>query len=313
MIRTHSKIALRFSDYDLADLTKPSVKKYISSQYNDEIFPPYIPFIGKLYTSTLAQILIYATAQNINNTDAEIIYNNTDGEKPLLEDRLYWDWDFKKDYREDNSDFKYTDIAIQPFQDGILPALFGVFQYAWALRGGFEKFNTIMDHVAVSNYYKFSLRSEKTDLNPDSNDAISLLPDTYYKLNNNLVTEEIKCLNPDAIFTFNGYKKQNHLKHLFPNNFRIFVINDPSWIKYGHYGYLNQNGRWSIRVNENIPKNDYIRGLVDNYCDQIKSNPISGKFWSTRIDCIKIYLLKYFVDWRQLSKKINPDSTRIPE
>lgn len=230
MDRTLSRISLRFSDYNLSELNKPSIKKYISSQYNDKIFPPYIPFVGKHYLVTPARILIYATAQNIDKTGAKNIYNNAGGDNYMLEDRLFWDWDFKKDYREVKRGFNYTDIAIQPFQDGILPALYGVFQYAWALRRGFENLNTVMDQVAVTNYYKFSLRINDNDLNPDSDEAKSIPPDSFYKLNNNLVTEEIKCLNPDAIFTFRGYNKLNHFKLLFPNEFRIFVINDPSWI-----------------------------------------------------------------------------------
>ncbi len=96
----------------------------LSTKTDDgKIFPPYVPFIGQNYNEF--GILVYFTAQNIKYNN----FRNSYQENYLkLTERLYYFDNFSKKYLENKMSFE--NIAINPYQTGMVAALLGVFIYA---------------------------------------------------------------------------------------------------------------------------------------------------------------------------------------
>ena len=86
------------------------------------LFPPYIPFVGKNYEEL--GTLAYSTAQNIKFDNFRNSYQKNISK---LTDRLYYFDNFKKKYPDNN--MSYQDIAIHPYQTGVIAALLGIFLY----------------------------------------------------------------------------------------------------------------------------------------------------------------------------------------
>ena len=273
-----SCLLTKFKNYDLRILAQ-YVDLLSTKTPSGEIFPPYIPLIGKNYEQF--RLLIYATAQNLPH-GSEIIEKYSQNYDKLVE-RLYYDWkDFSKKYPTDAFDF--SKVAIAPYQEGVLPALAGVFLYTFH-RALIKEFNEIQDHIAVSNYYKFSLRKNSKDFNPNKLNASN----DYFQLNDNLVRVEIEILRPDVIITFNG----RHVEVLKKGNYRVKTVNDPSWIKRGAGGLLRQHGTWG-RETSNIEDKEF-NNLVEYYANQLLGSYTKEK--KSKNDAAKIYLKKYFKDW----------------
>ena len=95
-------------------------------------------------------------------------------------------------------------------------------------------------------------------------------------------------MKPTVILSFNG----RHNKIIKEANFNLIKVNDPSWILQGGSGVLKQNSSWDKKTDD---KN--INNLIDSYLEQI-----DGKYMGKR-DAIKIYLMKYYTDWKNITKQ----------
>lgn len=253
-----------------------------------KIFPPYIPFVGNNYKEY--KILFYSTAQNIGFGNLRKTYQKN---FIKLTERLYYFDDFRKKYPKDK--MSYQNIAINPYQTGVIAALLGVYIFA---RYGkiIENLNEINNWIGISNYYKFSLNNGKSDINPET--KISKYVNNkeqiknYWQLNDELVKHELETLKPNIVLSFNG-RKINKLKQFTGKECKVIRINDPSWILQGGSGVFKENKSWWRKANS--CKDITINDLVNNYM-----NSISGDYErKNKKEHVKIYLLKYYSDWKK--------------
>jgi hypothetical protein len=268
-----------FKNWDLGSLSEYADSLSTKTE-EGQFFPPYVPLVGNKYERY--RILIYATAQNIppRNNLREQYSKNFD----KLIERLYYSPGFKKRYPEDRLDFH--EVAIGPYQLGVLPALAGVFIYT-IFHQKLRSFDEIQDHIGVSNYYKFSLHNKK-DINPNDLPSPDLPPpDEYFVLNDQLVSRELEVLKPAYVIAFRGRHVQQLLKK---RGFKVEVINDPAWILKGASGCLKQQGSWGHKVGE-IENNELVQ-IVNSYLNNLR-----GSYQGKR-DSVRIYLLKYHLDWQ---------------
>ena len=136
------------------------------------------------------------------------------------------------------------------------------------------------------NYYKFSLRKSKTDINPNTDLSKCMSPDSYWETNDTLSMLELEQLRPSVVISFNG----RHKEVIEKVGFNHIQINDPSWILQGGSGVLKENRSWFRLVDDSV-----AHQLVDSYLEQIDDN------YSRKKDAVKIYLLKYYDDWKNTS------------
>jgi hypothetical protein len=263
------------------------ILKNMSTKTDDGIiFPPYIPFVGQKYNDY--KILVYSTAQNIKYNGFRNLYvNNLD----KLTKRLYYFDDFKSKYPE-NTKMSYQHIAINPYQTGVVAALLGVFIYS-KFGKKIENLDEINNWIGISNYYKFSLNNRKTDINPETKIHKFIKDKTqindYWSVNDELVKMELNTLTPNYILSFNG-RKLNQLNTQM--NGKVIRINDPSWILQGggRYKPLKENGSWWKIANR--IKEKEINELINVYLEFIQGD------YKGKKDSIRIYLLKYYSEWR---------------
>ena len=267
----------KFKNWNLLDLEGDPLISTKTKQ--GKIFPPYIPFVGTHYKDF--KILIYATAQNFNINNQKM-YDPYEKNFDKLVERLWYQIDFKTKYPD--MAFRYTDISIAPYEEGVLPALAGIFIYTFWGQILLE-FDEIQDHLSVSNYYKFSLNDGK-DINPQKASA------SYWKLNDALVSEELEVLRPKHIIVFKGRHKKFLEDKQNEFSFKVHFINDPSWILHGHQGYCKPEGKWG----KSISNADHdIFQYIDSYLEVIKQSQSYG----SKIEAIKIYLLHYYLEWKK--------------
>jgi len=260
------------------------ILKNISTKTGDEIlFPPYIPFVGKNYNEF--KILVYSTAQNIKFDGFRILYQNNFDK---LTERLYYFDNFQRKYPDNN--MSYQNIAINPYQTGVVAALLGVFIYA-KFNKKIENLDEINDWIGISNYYKFSLNNGKTDINPETKIHSFINDETqikdYWSVNDELVKKELNALIPNHILSFNG-RKLNKLNEFMDG--KVIRINDPSWILQGGGGHLSKNGSW--RKVANGIKDKEINELINIYLKFITGD------YKGKKDSVRIYLLKYYSNWK---------------
>ncbi len=249
----------KFENYNIERLSV--YKSLMSTKNNKEIFPPYIPNIGKKYTKY--NLMMYGMAQSID--------------KPWNTLKM------KRKYEKVKQLYDATDyknIWIAPYK--VMLALAGIYIYV-VYDNLIESFDDIHDHIAVTNYYKFSLSDNGKDINPDSDLKKHLPPKLYWSENDELAKIELQLLKPVVILSFNG----RHNQIIKEEGFNVIKVNDPSWILQGGSGVLKPNKSWDRKIDDNN-----VHNLVDLYLDQI-----DGKYKSKR-DAIKIYLLKYYDDWK---------------
>ena len=269
-----------FQEYDISSLLEYSDTISSKTEDNQDVFPPYIPFIGNNYTEH--RILIYAMAQNIS--EGALVSRYTEHFDKLAE-RLWYDDSFAVKYPAQEFRFEHVDIA--PYQEGILPALVGIYLYC-RHSISLKSLDDVQEHLAVSNYYKFSLREDGKDLNPDT------LPspewDQYYEINDALVSKEIAVLDPQVVLAFGGRHVEvlNRMKASSTGSFDVIRINDPSWIKRGHSGCLKESGSWGRDVA--AWEHSGIEKLIDGYLGEMPD--LGGKS-----DPVRIYLKKYAKEW----------------
>ena len=271
------KLIAEFEKFDLCPLQK--YVKLISSKKGDRLFPPYIPLVGKSYEKF--KNLIYATAQNMAYDDNVTKRYSNHFDK--LVERLYYSENFDRKYPHDSLPYKEVDIA--PYSQGVLPALAGIFIYT-VCQEVLTNFDKIQDHIAVSNYYKFSLHvyGKKNDINPKNlGDAKD-----YWGLNDGLVSCELDVLKPNYVLAFHG-RHERVLKNLAKEkDFKLKIINDPAWILKGHGGCLKPQGSWGSKTSEIRDKVTIIEGYLKKL----------GNRYQGKKKAVKIYLLKYYLDWR---------------
>jgi len=265
-----------FKNFDLTLLKK--YERLLSTKTEDDrFFPPYIPFVGRYYAKY--KILLYATAQSINPDKDKMLVKQYSCNFDKLVERLYYSPDFERKYLQDTS-FDFSDIAIHPYQAGVLPALAGVFIYTM-LNQKIDSLSEIQEHIAVSNYYKFSLH-KKRDINPHNLES----PDKYWELNDELVLKELKVLEPSYLIAFQG----RHVQFLEKQGFKVTIINDPAWILRGGGGCLKPQGSWGRRLSE--IKDQEVVQLVDGYLSNLRD------LYQRKKEAVKTYLLKYHLDWQ---------------
>lgn len=264
------------------------ILKNMSTKTDDgRIFCPYVPFVGQKYNTY--KVLVYSTAQNIKYNRFRDLYANN---LSKLTERLYYFDDFKSKYPE-NPKMSFRQIAINPYQTGVLPALLGVFFYA-KFGKKIEVLDEINNWIAISNYYKFSLNNGNKDINPEAKkekmkkyigDHVQVKD--YWRVNDDLVKMELNTLSPDYILSFNGRKlsKLNAQK-----KGEVIPINDPSWILQGAGGALSENRSW-WQIAKRVREKE-INDLIDTYLDCVQGN------YKGKKDSIRVYLLKYYSEWR---------------
>lgn len=251
-----------------------------------KIFPPYIPFVGQSYNEF--RILVYSTAQNIKYDEYREMYQNNYNK---LTERLYYFKKFSKKYPEKGMSFR--DIGINPYGTGVVAALLGVFIFA-KFGKKIENLDDINNWIGISNYYKFSLNTGKSDIHPErtikghikNKEQIN----AYWKFNDDLVKKEIEFLQPKFILAFTG-RKIDKIKQIADKETQVIEINDPAcFFRFNCSGKLSKDGIWRRKAN-NI-KEIEINQLVDNYLNFINGNYKGHK------KNIRIYLLSYYSDWK---------------
>jgi len=262
------KLVENFTNWNLEEIE--IYRELISTRDDKAIFPPYIPFVGKSYEQF--GILIYAKAQNIALGDRyyEYLKNMTTEQRVR---RLY-------------DATTYPDVAIAPYNSGVIPALIGIYLYAkHHIR--LESFDEIQNCLAVANYYKFSLNKNGRDINPDSLGRLSN-PMQYRELNSKLCKHELNFLRPRTIVTFKGW----HNKFLRDNGYKIVEISDPSFILQGGWGHFRKGGSY-YKAADSV-KDRTAMELAAAYSEKCEGNyKVKNK-----IDSVRIYLLKYYQDWQ---------------
>ena len=270
-----------FSSWDCSKLG--AIKEDISSKTVDgEIFPPYIPFIGKDYAES--RTLFYGTANNFSPERHSDICDKwsalIENQREKLTARLFYTPSFDRQYPDEA--FEVPDFI---GSYGVAWGVLGIFLYARFGEKIYDK-RRILDKFALSNFFKFSLRRNGKDLNP--NKLRKTIPQEmkYLECNFDLVAKEIETLRPQTIIVYKGDKQARYLQSRFGNKVEIIAINDPAWIWLGANGYLEKNGKWAKEVsNVNDPE---AIALVDNYSEWCEKNSEGIK------NKLKIYLLHYF-------------------
>jgi len=248
----------------------------ISTKDDKGIFPPYVPFVGKSYEQF--RILIYAKAQNTPFGDKGLENTTTEQKVGQLCDKT-----------------TYRDVAIAPYNSGVIPSLVGIYLYAKEhIR--IESLDEIHNRLAVTNYYKFSLNKKGRDINPDylgkvpdPKDPARLCdPIPYRELNNKLCKHELDFLKPRTILSFKGW----HNSFLRDGGYNVVEISDPAFILYGGGGHFRKGGRYYDAA-ESV-KDATAKELAKSY-----SEKCGGRYKTmNKIDSVRIYLLKYYSDWQ---------------
>lgn len=274
--------------------------EYISSIRNRDdnaIFPPYIPFVGEFYSETEHEnpkIFIYGTAQAFKKDgDFHDTYENNFDK---LMRRLYYGQQ-GKDLYDITAQSAFDQICIEPYASGILPALAGLYLYINRNERSktYDDLNQIHRRIAVSNYYKFSLRTAKNkDWNPERNmEGLT----KYYEINDNLVRKELNILKPDIVIVgFAGHRDKSEVFSKV-KDIKVIQVNDPAWIR-RRPKCLTGNGSWSsVSIDDGIDK------IIEEHTKKI-INQESGlpSYRNIEGDYIKRYLRYYADEWY---KKMN--------
>lgn len=181
------------------------------------VLDPYVPFVGPGYEA--GGILVYATAQNLAGVEHRYRDELTPGEAALY--RL---WDGVAPTGPKPAP---AGVGIQPWDDGILPALVGMLNLARTGRP--ETLDGVRGRTAVSNFYKLSLVDGTRDLNPNGLPRDSV--ERYARMTwDRFVSRELERLEPALIITFRGAHAAILQKH---RPARVRVVNDPAWLKRG--------------------------------------------------------------------------------
>lgn len=249
----------QFEEFDTKQLNE--YKDLISSKNNGKTFPPYIPHIGSAYSKY--RLMMYGMAQSIDRPWDALINKSKAEKVKQLYDAL-----------------GYNNIWIAPYK--VMLAVAGIFIYA-RHQDAIYSFDDIHNSIAATNYYKFSLADNGNDVNPDNDLSKHQSPELYWEENDKLSISELRLLKPSIVLSFNG----RHNNVIKKQGLNFIKINDPSWILQGGSGVLKQSGRWFRKIDD-----DTAHQLVDSYLKQIDEKYTGKK------EAIKIYLMKYYSDWK---------------
>lgn len=254
--------------------------RWLSTRTTDgRTLPPYVPVVGPQYSSL--RLLIYGMAQNVERNGEHLKLYQRDPSASVW--RLYG-----------TSCAGGTKIShpvakcvpIEPYSGGVLPALAGIYIYATSRE--LLDLDVVHSRVAVSNYYKFSLRTDylkrERDINPDNLGDFAA-PNSYWQVNDKLVARELELLSPKTIFTFRG----RHQVHLRQRDATFVQINDPAWILRGAGGVLKPGRSWDKKASS-VTDPTALR-LVKSYADKL-----TGRYQYRRDEVI-VYLLQYYRKW----------------
>lgn len=278
------KLKVDFQKIDLSHAFSINVLNYLSTKSEKGIFPPYVPFLGKLFDEY--GVLVYCTAQNIPHNNSLVKRYSDNFEK--LNCRLEYGDDFNRHYGE--TDFDISDVDIAPFENGVIPALIAVF--IMAKTGTKIPVEHILDYCGVTNYYKFSLHTKARDINPDGEISHFNNQDQYkyWALNDELVRQELCAIRPKYVISFNGYKLRMLASYSMEFDYTLYSVNDPSWILQGASGKLKSDGDWGLEF-QNLDKDDLE--FIDSYTQILK-----GKY-EGKAESVKAYLAHYYNIFKQ--------------
>jgi hypothetical protein len=248
-------------------------------------YTPYLPWLGPDYQQ--GGIFLMATAQNLGQfqVDKEVDHRKRwekatgwpDKTLRRLEPRSFEDWRL---------------IPIQPWMDGIMAALAGLWMFAQTGDAP-RSLDGIARQVAVTNYFKHSLRKITQSGQRDHNPVLLVptLRDRYVRFTcDYLVKPEITALKPSVVIGFTTLGKMGGFVGVDTN---VVLVNDPSWIKQGMSGVAREKGSWRLEVEKsNIP--EALDERVEGWLGQLGSPYSTGKRESTRI-----YLLYTWLKFRE--------------
>ncbi len=270
-----------FNNWDCSKME--SIIDNISSKtVMGEIFPPYVPFVGKDYKKY--RTLFYSTANNfspVKHKDKLDIWTKLlkENEREKLVERLYYTHKFAQKYPDKN--FEVPDFI---GSYGVVWGIIGLFLYARHNYEIYEK-RKIVDKIALSNFFKFSLRNGEKDLNPNKLKKSVASENNYLKCNYELVEKEIQILRPKTIIIYKGDKQSKFLTSNF-NGIEVKVINDPAWIWRGGNGYFAKNGKWTKEVSKISDRQ--VKKIAEYYSEWCKKGTEKMQ------QKVKTYLLYYF-------------------
>lgn len=281
------KLKESFQKIDLSNAFSRDVLKYLSTKSEKGIFPPYVPFLGKLFEKY--GILVYCTAQNISHGESLVkLYSDNFGR---LSSRLEYGDGFKRHYGE--TDFDISDVDIAPFENGVIPALIAVFIYA--KRGTKIPVERILDYCGVTNYYKFSLHTNTRDVNPDR--GVSVLGsqdlDKYRSFNDKFVRQELDKIRPEYVISLKGYKLSNLASYSKEYGYTLYSVNDPSWILRGASGKLGPNGDWGKEL---LGLDKDAQEFISSYTQP----PILKNRYEKKSEGVKAYLAHYYNEFKKI-------------
>ena len=276
-----------FLSYDLSPLT--AIANTIATR-GAAIFPPYVPRVGVKYEA--GGVAIYGTAQNFPpNSPFADRHRRYEQEDPLrLVRRLFYctdapDWRLCRSCRE---------VDIAPYAAGVLPALAGLALYLWAGEP-IADLESIDRRVVATNYYKFSLRDGRRDLNPNTLPAEY---ERYRALNDRLCELELEYLRPAIVIAQRGWHVGMIQRVVSRWSGKVLEINDPAWILRGGGGCLKETGSWGEHVRR--VSDEAARALVSRWVSQIEQAPSNGdRRYAKKKAAVEIYLLRYFKAWRE--------------
>lgn len=253
------KLIDAFEAYD-TNVLAPYRELISTKDENGEIYPPYIPHVGKHYSKY--GILMYGMAQNIS--------------KP-------WDSLSQKNRRQKVIQMRdaesYSNIWIAPYK--IMLALAGLYIYS-KFDDSLPNYQEIHESIAVTNYYKFSLNNG-ADINPNLKLSDHQCPKLYWSENDKLSKKEQEVLKPKTLISFSG----RHNSVLRSSDSYFIKINDPSWVLQGGGGHLKESGSWYRECSDKAALK-----LIHSYLNQIDDK------YSSKNEALRIYLLKYYTDWK---------------
>ena len=253
------------------------------------LYEPYIPFVGPAYRP--GGVLVLATAQNLaqfGRTGDTPNWRLSTGLPDAPLHRLYRVGNRTVSRVLESAEVVCENVAMQPFEDGVLPALAGL----WMAAAGEDPprdLDAVAALISATNFYKHSLRTPSgADLNPEEPSFRNRLS-AYRDLTlHTFAGPEVEILRPGAILAFRGVPEA--LRGHAPSGCRWRTINDPSWIKQGMSGVATApSGSWFRRAQDpRIPM--AIRDLVEAYLGQLRSPYSAGKREATRVYLLVNYL-----------------------
>lgn len=250
------------------------------------VWEAYFPFVGPLYES--GGVMVLSTAQNLSGDVNRPTWPLITGLPNSPHYRLYRCGNETLQRIHKVDEVNYQDIEIAPWKDGVLPALVGLAMRESGL-GEFSDLNEICRRVAISNFFKHSLTTNKgNDLNPLSADLADPIRSQFHSATAKLyVNPEIQALKPKLLIVFKDLV--GLLKPMAPEA-RVIGVNDPSWMKQGMGGVASPpNGSWYRRVSSaTIPPD--VETLISTYISQMAT------VYKSKSEAVRIYLLYYWLE-----------------